>query len=321
MTLVVLSPVIGEVLSGATRLSYIFVLVPEIMVWGCGTLVIRDLVRRWRGGWTSVLVLGLGLSVAEEFIIQQTSIAPLPFLGSSPGYGRLLGVNWPYFAFMLAYEAIWIVLVPIQVTELVFPEHRHEPWLRGRGLAVSSGVFLVGSVVAWYLWTRNARPNVFHVPVYHPPAPTVLLGALAIVLLAAAAQAVRSWGRTPSPRTPPPPWVAALAALALGFPWYLLMAVVFAPRLEMPLWIPMAGACVWATAAFLLIGRWTGSSGWHDGHRWALCFGALLVCMIAGFLGASLWTRLDTVAKAVLNVAAIVCMLVLRARIVRRAAA
>jgi hypothetical protein len=72
---------------------------------------------------------------------------------------------------MLAYEAIWIVLVPIQVTELIFPapECRDEPWLRKRGLAVSSVVFLVGSVVAWFLWTQNARPNVFHVPVYHPP--------------------------------------------------------------------------------------------------------------------------------------------------------
>src|SRR5204863_7232571 len=55
LTLVVLSPMIGEVLFGATRLSFIFVLVPEIMVWGCGTLIIRDLVRRWRAGWLSLL--------------------------------------------------------------------------------------------------------------------------------------------------------------------------------------------------------------------------------------------------------------------------
>ena len=69
--LLLLSPVIGEVMSGATRLSYIFALVPEIMVWGCGTLIIREVVRRWQGGWTSTLLLGFGLSVAEEFLIQQ----------------------------------------------------------------------------------------------------------------------------------------------------------------------------------------------------------------------------------------------------------
>src|SRR5262249_23578884 len=103
MTLLVLSPLIGEVLSGATRLSFIFVLVPEIRVWGCGTLIIGDVVRRWRGGGPSALLLGLGLAIAEEFIIQQTSLAPLPWLDPATAYGRVAGVNWPYFLFMLGY--------------------------------------------------------------------------------------------------------------------------------------------------------------------------------------------------------------------------
>ena len=79
LALVVLAPLIGEVLSGATRISFVFVFVPEMMVWGCGTLIIRELVRRWNGGWNSILLLGLGLSIAEEFVIQQTSLAPLPW--------------------------------------------------------------------------------------------------------------------------------------------------------------------------------------------------------------------------------------------------
>jgi hypothetical protein len=93
LTLMILAPVIAEVLSGATKLSYIFALVPEILVWGCGGLLIRELVRRWGGGWTSVFLLGLGLAIAEEFLIQQASIAPLPWLGNTPAYGRVWGVN------------------------------------------------------------------------------------------------------------------------------------------------------------------------------------------------------------------------------------
>src|ERR1700739_275151 len=92
-TLLILAPVISEVLSGSTRLSILFVLIPEIMVWGGGALLCRDLVRRWRAGATSLLLLGLGLSIAEEFIIQQTSIAPLPFHGVNAEYGRYFGVN------------------------------------------------------------------------------------------------------------------------------------------------------------------------------------------------------------------------------------
>jgi hypothetical protein len=79
-TLLILAPVVAEVLGGATRLSFIFVLIPEIMVWGCGALIAREVVRRWQGGWTSTLLLGLGLSIAEEFIIQQTSLSIALFL-------------------------------------------------------------------------------------------------------------------------------------------------------------------------------------------------------------------------------------------------
>jgi hypothetical protein len=289
------------------------------MVWGCGTLIIRDVVRRWRGGWTSALLLGLGLSIAEEFIIQQTSLAPLPWLASATPYGRVWGVNWPYFLYMLGYESVFIVLVPIQVTELVFPDRRHEPWLRTRGLVVSSGVFLAGSFIAWFLWTQRARPLVFHVPLYQPPTATVLLGAVAIALLALAASGVRRAGRAVSVRLPPRPWVVGVAALLLGFPWYLLMVLVFVPGLELPLWIPMVAASLWAVGAYLLIGRWTVASGWEDRHRWALSFGALLVCMVGGFLGASAWSRMDTVAKAVLNVIAVAWMAALGAKIARRA--
>ncbi len=73
-------------------------------------------------------------SVAEEFIIQQTSLAPLPFIGANAAYGRLWGVNWVYFLFLLGFESLWVVMVPVQITELCFPRHRHQPWLRKRGL-------------------------------------------------------------------------------------------------------------------------------------------------------------------------------------------
>ena len=320
LTLLLLSPVIGEVMSGATRLSYIFVLVPEIMVWGCGTLLIREVVRRWQAGWPSMLLLGFGLSVAEEFIIQQTSLAPLPWAAAAPTYGRVWGVNWPYFLFMLGYEAVWIVLVPIQLTELLFPGRRHEPWLRLRGLIVAGGVFLAGSFIAWFLWTQRARPLAFHVPVYHPPVTTVLIGVFAIVALAAAARRARRSCRTLSSGKPPRLWVVTTAALVLGLPWYSLMALVFAPAPRVPVWVPLVLATAWGAAAFLLLMRWSLTSGWRDIHRWALCLGALLVCMLGGFLGAGAWPLTDIVAKAIFNVVGIVCMVALAKRIVTRAA-
>jgi hypothetical protein len=58
--------------------------------------------------------------------------------------------------------------------------------------------------------------------------------------------------------------------------------------------------------------------GWRDIHRWALIFGALLVSMTAGFLGSSTWPRTDVVAKAILNVVAVSCLIALAPSISRR---
>ena len=320
LTLLVLSPIIGEVMSGATRLSYIFVLAPEIMVWGCGAVLIREFVRSWQAGWTSALLLGFGLAIAEEFIIQQTSIAPLPWLGGAPGYGRVWGVNWPYFAFMLGYEAVWIVLVPIQVTELLFPGRRSEGWLQLRGRVVCGAVFILGSFIAWFAWTQQARPNAFHVPPYHPPALTVISGLAVILLLVVAAYSARRAGRRPRSGTPPQPWIMVIGTMLLGLPWYCLMVLVFGPVRELPILVPMFAAVIWATGLYLLVRNWALKSEWQDLHRWALCFGALLVCMTGGFLGASTFSRLDLLGKIILNLLGSACMVVLAASIKKRCA-
>jgi hypothetical protein len=62
-TLILLSPFIAEVLSGSTRTSILFVYIPEVMVWGVGAVLYRELVRRWRAGGTSLLLLGSSSTV------------------------------------------------------------------------------------------------------------------------------------------------------------------------------------------------------------------------------------------------------------------
>ena len=321
LALVVLAPLIGEVLSGATRISFIFVFVPEMMVWGCGTLIIRELVRRWNGGWNSILLLGLGLSIAEEFVIQQTSLAPLPWPSIGANYGRLGGVNWIFFLFMLGYECVWITVLPIQLAELIFAERRNEGWLGNRGLIISAVIFVLGSLIAWAAWIKRARPIVFHAPDYTPPSATILAGLLAIALLAFAAYKASRIRRTPvASHMPPSPWVVTPAAMVMCPPWYRLISLIFGSRSPWPFWIPIIMALLWAALVYLVIRYWTSSPRWQDIHRWALVFGATLVCMIAGFSGSSHWPRIDLIGKAILNVLAVVGLLLLAARIRQRPA-
>ena len=275
-------------------------------------MLIRELVRRWGGGWTSMLLLGMSLSIAEEFLIQQTSLAPLPWLANTYVYGRVWGVNWPFFLFMLGYESVLVVMVPVQLTELIFRNRSDEPWLRRRGLVTVSVLFLVGCYLAWFAWVQRARPMVFHVAKYTPPFITMALGALAIVLLAWLAYILRKSDlpATNAVRTSPL-WLVGVGTLFLGFPWYVLITLVFVPRPAHPLWIPMAGGIVWAALAYLAVRRWSSSAGWGDQHRWILASSATLVCMVAGYSGSSSWLRMDLIAKVVMNVIAVALLLML----------
>jgi len=227
LTLIFFSPFIAEVLSGATRLSFNFALVPEMMVWGCGVLLAREFVRSRNLAWINLLLLGIALSLAEEIIIQQTSIAPLPWLGSAKIYGRALGVNWLYLLFMLGYESVWVVLAPVHLTELLFPASAATPWLRRRGRFITALLFALGSSMAWFAWTKRARTVVFHAAPYHPPLLALFIGFTTIALLIALALTRPFPPPAPTPSSAPRPLVLALLTLTFGLPWYAVISLVF----------------------------------------------------------------------------------------------
>jgi hypothetical protein len=317
-TLLLLSPFIVELLSGSTRTTILFVFVPEVMVWGVGALFCRDLVRRWRAGSTSLLFLGLALSISEEFIIQQTSLAPLPFPGSHPDYGRMWGVNLVYLLFMLGYESVWAVVVPVKVTELFFPRQAPQPWLRKRGTVLACVVFLAGSRIAWYGWTQQARPRMHAAP-YHPPLPMIALGLLAIGGLIGLAYLVRGFGRpsTEDRRRAIPVWLGALAAFVMGSAWFPLVGQNFDPRPVQPFWIAIAIGAAWAALAFTLFTWWSSRPAWSEVHRFAAAFGATLACMVAPYVTIASWPRIDVIGEVLFDALALAGFLLLASRVLQ----
>jgi hypothetical protein len=124
----------------------------------------------------------------------------------------------------------------------MYPKSRNQPWLKKGGLIISSLVFVLGSFIAWFLWTQIARPKTFHVPKYEPPFLAIFCGALSILLLVFAAYALRNAGqRAQAASSTPSPWMVGVVTLVFGFPWYVLMTLIFGPRRELALWIPMTG--------------------------------------------------------------------------------
>ena len=319
-TLLLLAPFIAEVLSGSTRTSILFVYIPEVMVWGVGALFCRELVRRWRAGGVSLLFLGLALSVAEEFIIQQTSIAPLPFPGSHPDYGRVWGINLVYLLFMLGYESVWVVLVPVQITELFFPQQAKSPWLRKRGIIAACVAFIVGSRIAWYGWTQKARPRLHAAP-YHPSSAMIAVGLLAIVALITLAYLVRDFGRSSAAarHNTVPAWLAGLMAFVMGSAWWQLIALNFTPRPVQPFWIAIFAGLAWAAAAFILFVWWSSSSAWSEVHRFAAAFGATLACMAPPYLNIVHGPIIDLVGKVIFDALALIGFILLAKKVFARA--
>jgi hypothetical protein len=317
VTILFLAPFISEVLYGGTRISVIFVLIPEIMTWGCGALLIRYWVRRWQKDWGSMLLLGLALAAAEELVIQQTSIAPLVGLAQH-AYGREFGVNWIYLLWALGYESVWVVLVPVQFTELLFPGRSRDVWLRTRGMVIASVVFTLGSFMAWYSWTQRARVQIFHMEPYSPPPIYLLSGVAIVIMLILAAYALPGrTGGTSASRTPPSPWLVGTAICLFGSPWAAFVLFGFGTYPNIPFGLALVAGLAWPALMLLLLVRWTASPGWGDAHRYALVFGGVLACMIGGFavfkVGGAL--RIDWIGKALLNAASVIWLIALGGRI------
>ncbi|HTL66854.1 MAG TPA: hypothetical protein VL200_04260 [Lacunisphaera sp.] len=316
LVLVFLAPLLAEVLPGATRLSSLFVFPIEMCVWGGGALLIREAARRWGLGWRNVLCLALALSVAEECIIQQTSLAPMVIQIKGQVYARAFGVNYVYFLWALAYETVFVVFLPIQLAELIFPRWRGEPWLGRVGLIVTPVLFLAGSFLAWFSWTQIARTKVFHQPAFNPPLLAVAAASVAIIgLVFTAVGPYRAWvARASSPLPPPAPRTLGVAGGLWAVPLYGLVLLGFGLAPAFPPALAVAGGGALVAAALFTVPRWSAHPAWDQRHGFGIVFGTLLGAMLVSFVGFIGAARMDLYFKIIADVAAVGFFLVLGRR-------
>ena len=323
-TLVLLAPLISEVLPGATRISAIFVFPIEVAIWGGGALLIREAVRRCHLGWLNMLFLAFALSIAEEFLIQQTSVAPM-VIQIFPGepFARAWGVNYVYFLWALFYEAVLVVFVPIVLTELMFRARREVPWLKTWSTWMVGIILVLACFPAWYSWTQIARPQVFHVPVFNPPLAHVLLASLTMVALIFAAIGPRRRALTSVavPLAPPSPWLLGLGAAIAAAVWYGLCLLAFGIRPLFPPAIAVAVGLAIVVTAIYLLPKFAAHPAWRDTHLVGLILGCVISTMAVNFFGFIYATsKLDLYGKIILDVIATVLLIWLAMRVAAKTA-
>jgi hypothetical protein len=321
--LMLLAPLLTEVLPGATRFGAIWIALPtEIAVWGGGAVLIREMVRRRHLGWQSLLLLGVALAVAEECLIQQTSLAPLVIKLKGVEYARAWGVNYVYLLWALAYESVLVVMVSVLLTELIFPGRREDGWLSKTGGVIIALFFALGCFVAWFTWTHIARVNVFHLSLYPPPLAAVLIAVAAIALLAFLALGPRGKAFTPArAKQPPSPWLVALCGIAWSVLLFAMVVLAFGLSPQTPPAVPIG---VWLVAVAVALGvlpHWTAHPDWRPAHRYALIFGVEGGAMAAGFVAYIGATPADLWFKIATNIVALVLLIWLGLSLRRSAAA
>jgi hypothetical protein len=252
----------------------------------------------------------------EECVVQQTSLAPLIGVAPEHAYARWYGVNWVYLLWALGFEAVWAVIVPILLTETLFPERRSEPWLRAPGVITNAVIMAVAGFLAWFMWTRIFLPKFYPKLVYHPPISSIGAAVLVIVGLIAVA-AIRSSGpRLPSESAPPVPGLLGVLSFAVSLPWFLIIVLAFGGLPTCPPAFPLIAGPIVAAASAYLLERWTRSRNWGDAHRVAVIAGIVGATLIGGIVTMKTAKALpiDRIAQIVFNLAALVGLVALARR-------
>lgn len=153
------APLIAEFLLGNLPIKLLPALILLAPLYGGGALLIREVVRRSRRGWPSILLMGMAYAVIEEAFTTQSLFNPnylqMNFHLLDAGYIPSLGIGAWWTLFMLNLHAVWSIGTPIALIEAAVPGRKTTPWLGRTGLIVTSLLFVVGSVAITMMTLRK----------------------------------------------------------------------------------------------------------------------------------------------------------------------
>jgi len=273
LALLFLAPATGELFSGSSPPLEFFnpaILFLLCLMYGCGAILVREAVLRWKKGWLAMILLGAAYGIAEEGLAVKSFFDPgwvdIGYLGS---YGRWMGINWIWTLELTAFHAVISISVPIILVTMLFWEKREESWVSERGLYLALGGFLFVIALCFFLLTP-----------YRPPAAQYILAmALTVGLVLAA------W-KMPHPF--PWGWLPALGGpggLLPSVRWFTAFGVMWTVGLFFFSWIftwlapaPVTGFMMvlfFLLSGMLLVKRSGNGRTWDAPRQCALASGAL----------------------------------------------
>jgi hypothetical protein len=265
VVLSLLAPVIAEYVSGDIALDAFPALLGFVGLNGCWAVLARELVVRRGGGWPGLVFLALAIGVIEEGLLDQSLFNP-HFAGSPQwlayGFVPALGTSPIVVVFMVVLDAVWSVLVPVALTETLFPHRRAKPWLGRTGLLLVGVAFLLAAAATWAI---NYRIAGFL-------ASPGQLAATAVIAIALVALGTRpSAEPSPSERLAPSAFTVGVTAFLASSAFQVLKLLT-----DPPAWVVLMGMLALLAGSLVLFARWARRPGWGERHRFALPAGAVV---------------------------------------------
>ncbi len=217
VTLILVAPFVAEFLLGDLSIRVLVALIPMAPMYGGGALLIREVVRRTRRGWPSILVLGAAYALIEEGFTTQSLFNPdyLHLHGHFLTYAWIpfLHIGGWWTLFMLNLHTFWSISASIALVEALFPAQARQPWLGRVGDSVVFVLFLLGCVIGTRITLKGDH--------WVAPASQFLSAGLVIVLLIVIAFRLQPSEphSEPAPVSGPvpSPWLTGGITFVLGF--------------------------------------------------------------------------------------------------------
>jgi len=266
LTLLVVSPLIGEFLLGNIAIDMIWLLPLLALLYGTGALIVREAALRLGAGWPGIFILGLAYGVIEEGFVTQSLFDPA-YLGLrllDSGYLPALGMGAWWTVFVLVIHMIWSMAAAIALAEALWPKQAGALWLSVPGLAATTLLFLAGCAAVAV--ASGAR-------LVASAGQLIAVATVVAALIGAAWRIGRRRAASVEPATrAPSPQVAGVTAFLLLSSFMLTTWTMTSVRPALNV-----GAMIGLLAALgLLVRRWARAAGWSPRHRLALTAGALM---------------------------------------------
>ena len=281
LALLVTAPLIAEFLLGDFNVRQIGYIVAFIPVYGAGALLIRELARRARRGWPTMLMLSLAYALMLEGFANQTLFNP-KYAGQrllDYGFIPALGTSFVFAVYVLTLHVVWSVGSAVALAEGLAGARWREPWLRLPGLIATTLLAVLG-----YVATINFTLRTFHFVASPGQFGTVAILVL-ITLVAAfavfrsdAARGARAVGTSDDAvganRGAPSFWVVLAVSLVLSSAfqrWF-----VYAPAHAVRAGLALTGLLALIVAVVVLFTVWGRRAGWGPSHALAASLGAIV---------------------------------------------